>query len=122
LISPLVELRLATGHLSDVHMSHLAIGPASFGPVHTSLVVIIDLGRMIDIEEAKVTDEEAETLGEFAALVSGVNLGFTRASTNSLLTVALPCDSSPHSNDNDALKRSTLVDGHHIGLVRLLGL
>lgn len=116
-----VELRLATGHFADIHVAHFAIGP-SLAPVNASLVVVVDFGWGVHIEKSHVFHEEAEALCEFTAFVGGVDLGFARASAHFLFAVAFPCDGTPHANNNGALKRTTFVDGHDVGLVGFVGL
>ena len=88
-----VQLRFADSHLSDVHVSHLSVGP-SFGPVDASAVVIVHLGRPIHVGH-----DEARALRQLAALVGGVNLRLAGAATHPFLAEALPAYGTPHANE-----------------------
>jgi hypothetical protein len=90
------NLGLTNCHLANVHVPHLAIGPAHCS-VNTAAVIVEDfLGGLHD---------KAQALGQLAALVGGVNLQFAGATTHPFLLVTLPGYGTPHLNHEHSLER-----------------
>ena len=109
---------ITDGTIFEVDMAH-ALGDGAFGPVNSTLVVIVETGQAGGVREVHVVTAMAEGEDMIDCLVRGADFGFAGVAACSFLTYGFPGngtttvhdEKSAHGAILDEFNLSAVVEG-----------